>query len=134
MAPLQNRQDPIALKRQAAELIRAALPDYLVSLFDELLPAGMNERSLSASMDDPGRFLSNGLEREVELAKAATPKQETCELLTVDQAAELTKVHPSTIYRMIRSGELRRVRFGRLVRVDRVDLEELITRSKEGSR
>ncbi len=48
------------------------------------------------------------------------------DLLTAEEAASLLKVAPNTVYRLIRSGEIRVVRFGRSVRIRREDLERFI--------
>ena len=40
------------------------------------------------------------------------------EMLTVDEVAEVLRVHPATIRRMIKRGEMPAVRVGRLWRVD----------------
>ena len=43
-------------------------------------------------------------------------------LLTVDEAAEVIRVHPETIRRMIRRGELAALKVGNVYRVDQDDL------------
>jgi putative molybdopterin biosynthesis protein len=49
-------------------------------------------------------------------------------ILTVDEAAQELKISPATVYRMIWSGQLPAYRIGRLVRIERSDLIELIQR------
>ena len=45
------------------------------------------------------------------------------EILTVDEAAELVKIHPNTIRNAIRDGRLQAIRLGaRIVRIRKVDL------------
>ena len=54
------------------------------------------------------------------------------ELLNVRQiAAEVLGCSEDHVWRLIRSGRLRTVRIGRLVRIQRADLENLISRSQE---
>jgi excisionase family DNA binding protein len=47
-------------------------------------------------------------------------------LLTVAQAAEILNVSEKTVRRTIQKGELRVIRIGGLLRIDPVDLEDLI--------
>jgi len=47
-------------------------------------------------------------------------------LLTVSEAAELLKLNPMTVYRMVRAGQLPAVRFGRTVRIDQEQLERKV--------
>lgn len=57
------------------------------------------------------------------------------ELLTADDVAALIKTDASTVYRMMRAGEIQTVRFGRLRRVRKCDLERFICEhSGEGER
>lgn len=50
----------------------------------------------------------------------------TEQFLTTDEAAEALQVSPRTIARLIANGTLPAVRIGRIVRIDRVALGELI--------
>ena len=52
--------------------------------------------------------------------------QDEMQLLTAKEAARLLSTSSQTVFRLIWSGELRQVRFGRTVRVKRCDLEEFI--------
>ena len=45
-------------------------------------------------------------------------------VLTVREAADLLKVKPQWVYRMVRNGGLPYVRLGRLIRIDQDALEE----------
>ncbi len=61
--------------------------------------------------------------------------QKTKRLLSVrDVAQDLLSCSNDHVWRLIRSGVLPIVRVGRLVRIDRADVERLIARSKETSR
>ncbi len=53
------------------------------------------------------------------------------DLLTVAEAAGILRVSPITIRRYIASGRLRCVRLGRLVRVDRGQVEEMVRGNDE---
>jgi len=53
------------------------------------------------------------------------------ELLTADEVGALIKADASTVYRLMRSGEIQTVRFGRLVRVRKVDLERFISEHRK---
>jgi len=46
--------------------------------------------------------------------------------LTVYEAAELLRVHPQVIYRMIHAGDLPSMRVGRVYRIPRRALDELV--------
>lgn len=48
------------------------------------------------------------------------------ELMTAEEAAQALKVSPATVYRMVRTGELGGVRFGRTVRIRWVELVRFI--------
>jgi len=48
------------------------------------------------------------------------------DLLTADQVAEILGIHRSTVYEMIQKREITRVKFGRSVRIRRLDLEKFI--------
>ena len=50
------------------------------------------------------------------------------ELETTDFAADFLKVHPETVRRLIRSGELPAVKVGRNWRVRRSDLQRILER------
>jgi excisionase family DNA binding protein len=54
------------------------------------------------------------------------PSKEELELLTVDEVANILTLDESTIYKYIRTRELRAVRFGRAVRVRLSDLLRFI--------
>jgi excisionase family DNA binding protein len=54
------------------------------------------------------------LRKEVRDLGAALPPQ----LLTVEEAAQRLRAHPSTVRRWLKTGELRQVRCGHSVRVD----------------
>lgn len=45
--------------------------------------------------------------------------------LTVTEAAEILRVHPQVIYRMIRAGDLRHMKIGRQYRIPRAAIDEL---------
>ena len=51
------------------------------------------------------------------------------DLLTIDEAAEVLRCGSSTVYRAIKDGKLASVRFGRCVRVRRVDLAAFVSRA-----
>ena len=53
------------------------------------------------------------------------------ELETTDFAADFLKVHPETVRRLIRSGELPAVKVGRNWRVRRSDLQRILERGTE---
>jgi excisionase family DNA binding protein len=55
----------------------------------------------------------------------ATPLSELPEFLTVAEVAAYLRIGKGLIYEMVRSGELRSVRMGRLVRVPREALSEM---------
>jgi excisionase family DNA binding protein len=48
------------------------------------------------------------------------------QLLTLDEAAKILKVNPTTVGRMVRRGEIASVHYGRSVRIRRADLEKFI--------
>lgn len=54
----------------------------------------------------------------------------TRKILTIAEVAELLKVHPITVYRMIKQGRLPSFRIGRVLRFDSVQLEDWL-RAKE---
>ena len=47
-------------------------------------------------------------------------------LYTVTEAAEILKVSEKTVRRLIKKGQLRVIRIGGLLRIDPLDLEDLI--------
>jgi excisionase family DNA binding protein len=51
------------------------------------------------------------------------------DLLTPTEAAALARCSPKTVYRWAATGQLGRVRLGRLVRIRRDDLEAFIARN-----
>ena len=48
------------------------------------------------------------------------------ELLTATEAAALMKLAPSSVYRMMQTGEIAVVRFKRAVRIRKIDLQRFI--------
>jgi len=54
-------------------------------------------------------------------------------LLTQQEAAEILRVCPKTIYTLTKDGALPAVRIGRAVRYDRGDLQRFITARRDGS-
>jgi excisionase family DNA binding protein len=63
-------------------------------------------------------------------AKVRTSLGKEARLLTVRQAAEYLGTTPSTLYSKIWRREVPFIKWGRSVRFDIVDLDELITKSK----
>ncbi len=59
----------------------------------------------------------------------STPLSDLPELLRVPEAAQWADVSAGCIYEAIRQGQLRGVRFGRLVRVPRESLAALVGRN-----
>lgn len=55
-------------------------------------------------------------------------------LFTVRDAAQILSISPWTVRAYVRSGKLRPVRVGRLVRLDEQELEQFISAAKEGLR
>lgn len=53
-------------------------------------------------------------------------------MLTLKEVAERLKLHPNTLRRYARQGELPAVRFGRVWRVEEKDLDEFIKTRKRG--
>ena len=51
-------------------------------------------------------------------------------LLTYKQAAELLQVSDRTVFTLVKTGQLKAVRFRQTVRIDRRDLENFIEESK----
>lgn len=56
------------------------------------------------------------------------------ELLTAQEVAALIKTDARTVYRLMRAGEMQVVRFGRLVRVSKPDLERFICEHRKEMR
>ena len=54
------------------------------------------------------------------------PGNERMQLLTVDEAAQALRLHPSSLRRIIRRGKLPLIRIGRAQRVDPEDLRRFI--------
>lgn len=52
------------------------------------------------------------------------------QLLTVEEAAEILRVDPKTVYRLINNDELKAALFGRVYRIDRSDLNEFLEQAK----
>jgi excisionase family DNA binding protein len=63
------------------------------------------------------------------LASGSTPIGDLT-LLTTHETAELLRVHPRTVQRLVRSGELSAVHFGTAVRFDPRDVDGLVVRLK----
>lgn len=53
--------------------------------------------------------------------------------LTVEQVAKQLQVHPTTIHKLIKTGQLKGIRVGRLWRVPMEALEEYLKNSSIGS-
>lgn len=51
---------------------------------------------------------------------------------TVQEVAELLKIHKSTVFAMIRGGKLKAIRIGRLWRVKKEELERMIADDSSG--
>ena len=51
------------------------------------------------------------------------------EYFTPEEVAEMLKVHPLTVYRMIKDGRLRANRIGRSLRISRQSIDEWSTES-----
>ena len=54
------------------------------------------------------------------------------QLLTLDEAAKILKVDPTTVGRKVQRGEIAAVHFGKSVRIRRQDLEDFIVAHLEG--
>jgi excisionase family DNA binding protein len=52
------------------------------------------------------------------------------DLMTIEEVAIKLKVDKSTVYKMIRKGEMRSIHFGRSVRIMRRDLAEFIEQNR----
>jgi len=57
----------------------------------------------------------------------------TTEYMSLEEVADMLGVTYQLIYRLARSGELPAIRLGKLYRVSRVDLEQYLERSKQGT-
>lgn len=57
-----------------------------------------------------------------------TPLSDLPELLTVDEAAAWLGIGRGLVYELVKTGELRSVKLGRLVRVRRDGLEAMVAR------
>jgi excisionase family DNA binding protein len=66
------------------------------------------------------------MDLQTEQSIKPTIERPNLQLLTAVQAAELLNIHPSTVYEMMKNGEIATVRFGRSVRIRRQDLEDFI--------
>ena len=60
------------------------------------------------------------------------PGDPNLEFLTLDEAARILKVNPTTIGRRVQRGEIAAIHIGRAVRIRRQDLERFIERHLEG--
>ena len=56
------------------------------------------------------------------------------EFLTVTQLAELFRLNPMTIYRIVKSGELPVHQIGRIMRFRRPDVEDFLTKHRVATR
>ena len=56
----------------------------------------------------------------------------TALLLTYKQAGKLLQVSDRTVFTLVKTGQLKAVRFGHTVRIDRRDLETFIQQAKDG--
>jgi excisionase family DNA binding protein len=56
------------------------------------------------------------------------------ELLTVAEASAWLGVGLTLVYELVRSGKLKSVRLGRLVRIPRTALEQLVTQRQDNAR
>jgi excisionase family DNA binding protein len=128
-----EKKEKAVLRQKAAKFVREALPEAMATVFDEMLLLNMlGGASVTGNLTDSGYEYLQHVVRKVKkaLENAASfqagKTQDIADLLTVDEAAKLTKVSTATIYRMVQSGELRGVRFGRLVRIAQEDLAILI--------
>lgn len=59
-----------------------------------------------------------------------SPEPDELDLMTVDEVAARLKVDGSSVYRMIKRGEMRAVHFGKSVRVMRRDLADFIEQNR----
>jgi excisionase family DNA binding protein len=57
---------------------------------------------------------------------------DTPPLLTYKQAAKLLQVSDRTVFTLVKTGQLKAVRFGHTVRIDRRDLDDFIQQAKNG--
>ena len=57
-------------------------------------------------------------------AASRSRSEEKSALMTIEEVAEYLRVHPSTVYRLVRQGSLPAVKIGKQWRVDREALEE----------
>ncbi len=62
-----------------------------------------------------------------DLIREETPKPEPKEYFSTQEAATFASVRPATIRRWIRTGQIVGYRAGRLIRVRRADLEQLMS-------
>lgn len=59
--------------------------------------------------------------------------QATPELLTAGEVAERFRVHPATITRWAKQGELQEIRIGRTIRFRSADVEALIAKPEDAA-
>jgi putative molybdopterin biosynthesis protein len=55
-------------------------------------------------------------------------------VLTVHEIAELLRVHPITVYRLVARGELRPFKLGRMLRFDRKEIERWVAAKRRRRR
>ena len=54
------------------------------------------------------------------------------ELLTVDEVMDMLYLGKNTVYELLRSGELKGIRFGRVWRIPKESIREMIERKQRG--
>ncbi len=64
----------------------------------------------------------------VRVAHTDEDLMEDLALLTLDEAAELLSLGRSTLYKLMRAGEMRAIRVGRSIRIPRGEVKKLIAR------
>lgn len=72
---------------------------------------------------------SGGLRMELSSASAPPERGKEEELLTFPEAGAILKVKRTRLYAMLRTGELRAVKIGKLWRISRKSIEEYLARS-----
>jgi excisionase family DNA binding protein len=105
-------------------------PEDSALLHAELLRRGMREEEIVAALRKKKRrkaiefsaVKSRRAIRPDALEQLRAPA--TDELRTVDDAADLLKLHPKTVLRFIREGRLKATRIGKSYRIRKADLDE----------